>query len=368
MLRCARLVATALTTLAAATTLPAQARNDVAGADAWIRSQLATRRIPGMAVAVIRDGKVIINRGYGRASIEHAVPVTPATRFIIASTTKAWAATAVMMLVEQGKIGIDQPIGALLPGLPNAWQDVPVRRLLSHTSGLPDVMISPNTGELFSHDRDSALAIAAGKPLDFPVGTQWAYNQTNYVLLGMIVDRVTGSSFMPWILEHVAAPLALTTPIFGDSRAVVAGRATPYTRWALTAVGPPKNLDSLRVASYLYEPWLHMAAGLNSSAIDLARFGDAVRAGRVVSPALRDSMWTAVKLADGSVFRFGGTAGMGLGWMVDDDPSGKVVGMDGGAAASLRVIPSRKLTVAVLTNLQGAGPDELAQGIAGYFK
>lgn len=368
MLRCARLVATVLIAVAMTSTLPAQARNDVAGADAWIRSQLATRRIPGMAVAAIRDGKVVMNRAYGRASIEHAVPVTPATRFIIASTTKAWAATAVMMLVEQGKVGLDQPIGELLPALPNAWQQVPVRRLLSHTSGLPDVMISPNTGELFSHDRDSALAIAAGKPLDFAVGTQWAYNQTNYVLLGMIVDRVTGSSFMPWIIEHLAAPLALSTPIFGDSRAVVARRATHYTRWALTAVGPPKNLDSLRVASYLYEPWLHMAAGLNSSAIDLARFGDAVRAGRLVSPALRDSMWTAVKLADGSVFRFGGTAGMGLGWMVDDDPSGKVVGMDGGAAASLRVIPSRKLTVAVLTNLQGAGPDELAQGIAGFFK
>lgn len=369
MSRIPRVLSVVLAALVSSAALSAQGRSDIPGADAWLKKQMTERRIPGMAVAVIRDGKVVMSRAYGMASVEHRVPVTPTTRFIIASTTKAWAATAVMMLVGQGKIGLDQGIGSLLPGLPAAWQGIPVRRLLSHTSGLSDVMVSPNTGELYSHDRDSALAIAGGKPLDFPVGTQWAYNQTNYVLLGMIVDRVTGTPFMPWILKHVAAPLGLTSPVFGDSKALIPGRATQYTKLALTADDrPPKILDSLRVASYLYEPWLHMAAGLNATAIDLARFGDAVRAGRILGPALRDTMWSAVRLADGSEFRFRGTAGMGLGWMVDDDPSGKVVGMDGGAAASLRVFPTRGLTVAVLTNLQGAGPDELARGLAGYFK
>ncbi|MGE0556348.1 MAG: serine hydrolase domain-containing protein [Gemmatimonadales bacterium] len=337
-------------------------------ADAWLKEQLAARKIPGLAVTVIRDGAVLFERAYGLANVELVVPVTTRTRFVIASTTKAWAATAILMLVGQGKLGLDQPIGELLPHLPRSWRGVPVRRLLSHTSGLPDVMLSANTGELLSGDRDSALTIAGGKPLDFPVGTAWSYNQTNYTLLGMIIDRVTGSSFMPWILEHLASPLGLTSPVFGDSRAVVPGRATMYTRWALEAQGPPKPLDSLRVASYLYQPWIHMAAGLNMTATDLARFGDAVRAGRLISPALRDTMWTAIALADGETFRFGGTAGMGLGWIVDDDPKGKVVGMDGGAAASLRVYPAKRLSAAVLTNLQGAGPDELAQGVAAFFE
>lgn len=337
-------------------------------ADAWLREQLAVRKIPGMSVAVIQDGKVVFERSYGLANVELEVPVTTGTRFIIASTTKAWAATAIMMLVEQGRIRLDQPVGDLLPDLPPAWRPVPVRRLLSHTSGLPDVMVSPNTGELLSADRDSALALAAAKPLDFPVGSRWSYNQTNYVLLGMIIDRVTGTPFMSWLLEHIARPLGLESPIFGDSRAVVPGRTTQYTRWALSAQGPPQPLDSLRVTSYLYQPWIHLAAGLNMTASDLARFGDAVRSGRVISPALRDTMWTAVALADGSVFRFGGTAGMGLGWMVDDDPAGRVVGMEGGAAASLRVFPDRKLTVAVLTNLQGAGPEQLALGVAALFR
>ena len=358
----------ALAVVLAALPLPAQGRDDVAGADGWIRQEMAARRIPGMAVAVIRDGAVVMEAAYGLASLEHGVPVTTSTRFIIASTTKAWAATAVLMLVEQGKLRLEQPIGTLLPGLPEPWRGVPVRRLLSHTSGLPDVTVSANTGDLYSHDRDSALAIAGAKPLDFPVGARWAYNQTNYVLLGMLVERVTGTPFMRWILDHVAAPLGLTSPIFGDSRAVVPGRATHYTKWALGNAGPPRDLDSLRLASYLYEPWLHMAAGLNASAIDLARFGDAVRAGRLVGPALRDTMWTAVSLADDRPFRFSGTAGMGLGWMVDDDPAGRSAWMDGGATASLRVFPGRGLTVAVLTNLQGAGPAELARGIAAFFR
>jgi CubicO group peptidase (beta-lactamase class C family) len=321
-----------------------------------------------MAVAVVRDGQVVFQGAYGVASVEHDVPVTPSTRFIIASTTKAWAGTAVLMLVEEGRLRLDQSIGELLPGLPMAWRPVAVRRLLSHTSGLPDVVASVNTGELLSHERDSALALAGSKALQFPAGERWSYNQTNYVLLGMLVERITGTPFMSWILERIATPLGLASPVFGDSRAVVSGRATHYTKWALSAEGPTRTLDSLRLASYVYEPWLHMAAGLNASALDLARFGDAVRAGRLVGPALRDTMWMPVRLADGTVFRFGGTSGMGLGWMVDDNPAEPAVWMDGGATASLRVYPTRRLTVAVLTNLQGSGPAELVRGLAGYFR
>lgn len=363
-----RWVAVCIAMMFATHHLVAQAADPAQRADAWLRAEMAARQIPGMAVTVVRDGKVVFERAYGLANLEHEVPATTRTRFVIASTTKVWAGTAIMMLVEQGKVRLDQPIGELVPDLPTAWRAIPVRRLLSHTSGLPDVIESPNTGTLLARTRDSALMIAGAKPLDFAAGTQWAYNQTNYVLLGMLIERVTGTPFMTWILEQIARPLGLETAIFGDSRAVVPGRATHYTRWALSAAGPPAVLDSLRVTSYLYESWMHLAAGLNTSATDLARFADAVRAGRVVSPATRDTMWTAIALADGTVFRFGGTSGMGLGWAVDDDPAGKVVSMSGGATASLRVYPSRKLSVAVLTNLQGAGPEQLSQGVAEFFK
>ena len=330
---------------------------------------MAERSIPGMAVAVVQDGKMVFEKAYGLANVEFKVPATTSTRFIIASTTKAWAATAIMMLVDQGKVGLNQPVGELVPGLPASWQSVPVWRLMSHTSGLPDVMLSPNTGEMLSHNRDSALMLAGARPLDFPVGAEWRYNQTNYALLGMIVDRASGVPFMTYILDHIAKPLGLQSVIFGDQRAIVPERASQYTRLALSADGPPKILDSVRATSmYQYDTWMQMAAGLNTTAGDLARFGDAVRAGRLIRPALRDTMWTAVSLADGKVFRFGGTSGAGLGWGVDDDPAGKSATMVGGAASGLSVYPSRKLSVAVLTNLQGSWPDQLLKGVAEFFK
>lgn len=346
-----------------------QVSDPAAKADAWIRQEMASRKIPGMAVAVIQDGKMVFEKAYGLANVELNVPVTTSTRFIIASTTKAWAATAIMLLADQGKLRLNQPVGELVPGLPASWQGVPVWRLMSHTSGLPDVMLSPNTGEMLSHDRDSALMLAGAKPLDFPVGAEWRYNQTNYTLLGMIVDRASGKPFMTYILEDIAKPLGLQSAIFGDQRAIIPGRASQYTRLGLSADGPPKMLDSVRATGmYQYDSWMQMAAGLNTTAADLARFGDAVRAGKLISPGRRDTMWTAVTLADGKVFRFGGTSGAGLGWGVDDDPAGRSATMVGGAASGLSVYPSRKLSVAVLTNLQGSWPDQLLKGVAEFFK
>lgn len=333
---------------------------------AWIEEQMQARQIPGLAVAVVRDGQVLLERAWGKASLELDVPVTTGTRFAIASTTKAVSSAAVLRLVDQGKVGLDQAVGDLVPGLPEAWRGVTIRRLLSHTSGLPDVIDSPNTGNPLAGTRDSALALAGGKPVDFAPGTEWAYNQTNYVLLGMVIEQVTRTPFQRWILDQIASPLGLASAVFGDARAVVANRAYNYTRWALAAKGPAP-LDSTRTIQYTYPAFMTMAAGLNLTAGDLARFGDAVRAGRVISPALRDSLWTAVRLADGTVFRFGGQSGFGLGWQVDDTPGARWVGMEGGASTALRVFPGQGLSVAVLTNFQGAGPGELASGVARFW-
>jgi CubicO group peptidase (beta-lactamase class C family) len=334
--------------------------------DTWIRGQMATRKIPGMAVAVVQDGRVLFERAYGKASIELNVPVTTGTRFAIASTTKAVSSTAVMLLVSEGRVKLDQPVGEILPDLPPAWQPVTIRRLLSHSSGLPDIIDSPNTGNPIARTRDSALLLAGAKPVDFAPGTRWAYNQTNYVLLGMVIARVASMPFERFILEKVLAPLGIGSAEFGDARALVGNRSYVYTRFEMTPAGPTP-LDSLRTIQFTYPPFMHMAAGLNLNATDLARFGDAVRAGRVIPAAMRDSMWTAVRLQDGTVFRFGGNAGFGLGWQVDDTPGESWAGMEGGASSALRVFTDSKVTVVVLTNLQGAGPGELAQGVAGFW-
>jgi CubicO group peptidase (beta-lactamase class C family) len=344
-----------------------QTADPASKADTWIRGQMATRKIPGMAVAVVQDGRVLFERAYGKASVELNVPVTTGTRFAIASTTKAISSTAVMLLVSEGRVKLDQPVGEILPDLPPAWQPITVRRMLSHSSGLPDIIDSPNTGNPIARTRDSALQLAGAKPVDFAAGTRWAYNQTNYVLLGMVIAKVTGMPFERFILEKVVAPLGIGSAEFGDARALVGNRSYTYTRFEMTPKGPTP-IDSLRTIQYTYPPFMHMAAGLNLSATDLARFGDAVRAGRVIPAAMRDSMWTAVRLQDGTVFRFGGNTGFALGWQVDDTPGERWAGMEGGASTALRIFPDRQLSVVVLTNLQGAGPGELAQGVAGFWK
>ena len=343
-----------------------QAADPAARADAWIREQMTSRKIPGMSVAVIQDGRVLFERAYGKASVELNVPATTSTRFAIASTTKAVSSTAVMLLISEGRVKLDQPVGEILPDLPEAWRSVTIRRLLSHTSGLPDIIDSPNTGNPIARTRDSALLLAGSKPVDFAPGTSWAYNQTNYVLLGMVVARLSGMPFERFILDKVTTPLGLSSAEFGDARALVGNRSYVYTRFEMTPKGPTP-LDSLRTIQFTYPPFMHMAAGLNFSATELARFGDAVRAGRIIPAALRDTMWTAVRLQDGSVFRFGGETGFGLGWQVDDTPGEGWAGMEGGASSALRIFPGRKLAVAVLTNLQGAGPGELAQQLAGFW-
>jgi len=342
------------------------ATGPVTKADAWIREQMTARKIPGMAVAVLQDGRPVLNKGFGLASVELKVPVTTETRFPIASVTKIFTATAVMDLVEQGRLTLDTPARAILPELPEAWQGATVRQLLSHTSGLPDIVESPNTAKMVSTNEDSAFAIVATRPLDFAPGAKWSYNQTNYALLGRIIRKLTGKPFPEVYAERFFGPLGMKSAVFGDARAVVPGRTTSYTRLKMLPNGV-EPIDSLRTVQYVYEPFLHTAAGLNLNAGDLARFVEAVRTGRVLKAATRDTMWTAVRLADGTVPRQLGTVGFGLGWMVDDAPTGKMAGMEGGAAAAVRVYPSRGLVVAVLTNLQGAGPSELADGIARFF-
>jgi CubicO group peptidase (beta-lactamase class C family) len=335
-------------------------------AEAWLRQEMAAKKIPGLAVAVMQRGKIVLERGLGLANLEFQVPVTTATKFQIASTTKVVTATAIMGLVESGKLGLDQPVGSLLDNLPEAWRSVTPRRLLSHTSGLPDFIADPNTGALIGPTSDSSMVLVRQRPMAFPTGTQWQYNQTNYYLLGELIRRLTGLAFPDYFAEHFFQPLRMTSAVLGDSRAVVPGRASSYTRLDMTPAGP-KPLDSLRTMSYVYPQVLMTAAGLNLSARDLATFGEAVRSARLLRPATRDTMWTAISLQDGTVPRLGGTMGFGLGWMVDDDPSGRIVGMEGGAAAALLIVPGKDLVVALLTNLQGAGPSELARGVAKFF-
>lgn len=176
------LLAAALTAVVA----PAATAQSSPGAriDSLMHAAMTRRLIPGAAVVVVKDGRVVKKSVYGLASVELDVPATTATRFQIASATKNVTGVAVMQLVEGGKFKLDDHVYDLLPKLPAAWKPVTVRQLLSHTSGLPDMIVDADKGGWLSGGPDSVIAQLAG--------AEWSYNQTNYMLLGMLIERYGG--------------------------------------------------------------------------------------------------------------------------------------------------------------------------------
>jgi CubicO group peptidase (beta-lactamase class C family) len=164
---------------------------------------------------------------YGLASIEFSAPATSATLYQIASATKSFTATAVMMLVEEGKFRTTDSITKLLPGLPEKWNAVTVRQLLSHTSGLPDLLARPGYGPLRWVTRKEALDSLPLEPMAGTPGGQWIYNQTNYLLLQDLVEKYCGESLPKCIQRRIFDPLGMKLTVY-DSRAVVPHYATHY--------------------------------------------------------------------------------------------------------------------------------------------
>lgn len=335
--------------------------------DDYVQAEMQKRRLPAVAVVVIRDGKVIKQQAYGLASVELSVAAANETVFQIASITKTFAATAVMTLVEEGKVSLDGKVRTILPSLPIAWRNVTVRHLLTHTSGLPDAAVDDDTGAVIANTRAEALKKLSRLPVTGKPGARWSYNETGYVLLGMIIEKVSGLSFEDFMSQRFFRPLNMTRTRFGDSKQVIAGRASTYTRYE-RETDRKVSREGLWTYQYLYPSYMYAGAGLNTSIIDLAKWDIALSEGRILRPSTLNEMWQAVRLSNGSVFRFGNTTlGYGSGWMVDDSPGHKAVGHSGGDSAAYIRYLNDKLSVIVLTNCQGADPDSLVGGIAALY-
>jgi len=179
--------------------------------DRYIDLKLQRSHTPGAALVVIRDGKIVKMRGYGLADVERKVPVTADTVFEIGSITKQFTATAIMMLVEQGKIDLADPIGKYLSDVPETWTAITIRQLLTHTSGIPDYEEIMGYGG-YRNPMTSAqiIALAAGRPLDFPPGTKWNYSNTGYYLLTLILEKISGESCARLLHKTIFAPAGMT--------------------------------------------------------------------------------------------------------------------------------------------------------------
>lgn len=340
-------------------TAPAQvaAGSPSARTDSLVERYRRSRGVPGIAVAVVRHGAVIEAKGYGYANLELSAPVTPRTLFGLGSISKQFTATAIMQLVEDGKVGLDEPAARYVDSLPAHWGRITVRHLLTHTSGLPEERWLPNPVEFDRHEHRQldVLRTIVADSLQFAPGASWAYRNSAYRLLGMIVERASGESYWAALDRRIFRPLGMTATRSSDPKTLIPHRAKGYGRER----GRIVNRDAVTESAAFSE------GALMSSVLDLARWDSTLYRPTVLRQESLDRMWTPVTLADAS------TRPYGFGWSLGPTNGVRTVSHGGslpGFVTQISRFVGTGLTVIVLTNAEWAAPGRLAQAIAGYYE
>ncbi|MFZ3001876.1 MAG: serine hydrolase domain-containing protein [Undibacterium umbellatum] len=321
--------------------------------DRYIKSEMQERRIPGMQLAVVRGGKIVLLKSYGLAEIPNAVAVNDQNVFSINSATKSFTGVAIMQLVEEGKLDLSAPVSRYLDGLPVAWQAVTVRQLLTHTSGIPDIISSKIPSLATPQEVDAAWAAIQTWPMEFKTGERYRYNQTNYILLGKIIDRLSGMPFIAFFQKRQFAVAGMRSVGFGESRDVVPHKAVSYRY--------EEPGGSLKHIVETYPPFLRTGAGMNSSAEDVANWLIALQQGKLISAAGLKQLWTP------GTFNNGKPTVWALGWPVVRQGEYAAVAGVGGARSAFYVYPGHDLAIVTLTNLAGADPQSMIDDIAGFY-
>jgi D-alanyl-D-alanine carboxypeptidase len=253
--------------------------------------------VPSASIAVVQHGKLVYTQAYGKARLQPAIAATPGMRYSIGSISKQFTAAAILLLQEEGKLSIDDAVGRYIPGLKRGDQ-VTIRQLLSHTSGYQDywpedyvmTTMTPAVTAQQIMDRWGKMA------LDFEPGTQWQYSNTNFVIAGAIVEKVSGEPYFKFLTERIFNPLAMTSIWNSDQTKLTEADATPYYRHAL---GP------LRVAPKEGLGWMFAAGELAMTAHDLALWDASLIAQSLLKPESYLQMFTEVKLANGKGTHYG---------------------------------------------------------------
>lgn len=326
----------------------------ITAVDSLGNAAVAAGEVSGMSVAVERNGKTLVARGYGLADREAKVNADATTVYRIGSITKQFTAAAVMKLVEEGKIKLDEPIQTYLPGYPTVSHRVLVRHLLNHTSG-----IKSYTGlgqRWFSRTRtdlppDSIIAIFKDEPFDFAPGADFRYNNSGYFLLGKIIETVTGKPYAEHLTERLFRPLGLTATTYCPNEPARPRHAAGYNR----------NATGFRPSTPLSMTHPYAAGALCSNVGDLLTWSSALRNGKVVSPSSYARMSTPDTLTGGRPMRYA------YGLSTGDLGTHKAIAHGGGIPGFVTQLvhyPADSLTIVVLTNTEGPAADRVALDIA----
>ncbi len=321
----------------------------------YVKTEMARQHIPGIAVLVSRSGEIVRAQGFGFSNVELQVPVKPETLFQSGSVGKQFTATAIMMLVEEGKISLDDPITKYFPDAPANWKPVTVRNLLSHTGGFTDY---PKDFDFRKdYTEDDLLKIVAGIPLAFPPGTKWSYSNLGYLTLGILIHRVTGKFYGDVLEERIFHPLGMQSTRIMSEADIIPNRAAGYR----LVKGQLKNQEWV-------SPTLNTTAdgSLYFSIVDLAKWDAALYTEKLLKRSSLEQMWTVVKLNDGKP----NSGNYGFGWEITSSHGHRLIDHDGawqGFKTQISRYVDDKLTVVVLSNLAEANPGKIAEGVAEIY-
>jgi CubicO group peptidase (beta-lactamase class C family) len=309
--------------------------------DTYLAAQVGLAGRVGLSVAIVRDGQVVLEKGYGKRSLADGRPVDAGTLFAIGSVTKQFTCACVLLLAEDGKLSVHDPVAKYYPSLTRA-KDITLLDLMNHVSGYPDYYPLDFVDRRMRQPiaEEELLRRYAGGKLDFEPGAKYSYSNTGYILLGRVVEKVSGLGFGEFLARRIFKPLGLAQTVYepasGDPRL-----ASGYSTFALSAPEP---------AEPEARGWIGAAGGIHSTPGDLARWDLALIGGKLLKPESLALMTTPRKLRDGKVSDYG--CGLSL-----KNPGGRPYLSHNGAVsgfnASNVVIPSTRSAVILLANLDG---------------
>lgn len=330
--------------------------------DAYVREQMAARHIPGLSLAVVRDGEALLVRSYGVANVELNAPTTNDTVFEIASNSKQYTAGAVMLLVQDGKLSLDDSITKYLPGLPRHYDPVTIRHLLNHTSGVKDYIEEFSLNRSLNYTAQELIARIGAQELNFPPGEDARYSTTGYLLLGLIIEKVTGAPYGEFLRERIFTPLGMSRTRVIDLSEIIPNRASGY----ILQNGVLRNgryvAQTLRAGADI---------GLMTTVLDSVKWEAALSSTKIFTQSSLAAMFTPARLNGGALAYNAWNGHFGFGWFLDDYYGHREINHGGtfitGFHSNISRFVDKKLTVIVLTNRVLSDPQTIGYTVAGMY-
>jgi CubicO group peptidase (beta-lactamase class C family) len=339
--------------------------------DTYIRSEMVKEQIPGLSYAVVSNGKIIDSGAYGYSNVELKALVTSHTLFNIGSIGKTFTATSIILLQKDGKLSIDDPINKYLDSLPDSWKDITIKHLLTHTSGIKDYAHDFPGYSYIEKDRKQEITeaqfirMATNLPLNFQPGERWAYSNSNFVLLGFIIHKLTGKPIGDLMKERIFGPAGMKETRYTDVPEIIPNRAHGYL---LDEDNNNKLINGIYVSNFFSKMG---DMGILTTATDLARWSMAQDNATILDKQTLNLMWTPAKLKTGVEVMGILGPNYGMGWGLLYHRGYEEVGHGGsfinGYTASFSRFPEKNLAIVVLTNLNPTNVSWIVYNIAGFF-